>query len=75
MRSVAGILKGVRRMTTSEKAAQKARADRLRLRIDQIKSGNFGGRPACESPRDFVERRMREIEEQNKNRERENEPE
>ena len=61
--------RGVEQMSTNEKAAQKARADRLRRRIDEIKSGNVGRKLEHENPKDFIERRMREIEEQSRNTE------
>jgi hypothetical protein len=50
-----------------DEAARKARADRLHERIEQSKSGNEWSEPAAtpgtagsESPREFIERKMRE---------------
>ena len=54
-------------MSTNEKAAQKARADRLRMRIEEIKSGDAKKKPESEAPRDFIERRMRELEKEDRN--------
>jgi hypothetical protein len=59
-------------MATDEDAARKARADRLRTQIDKMKTPDKQEQPAPqqkpggkrESPREFIERRMREIEEQ-----------
>ncbi len=58
--------------TNDEDAARKARADRLRNQIDKMKTPaeleqtvsqqKPGGKR--ESPREFIQRRMREIEEQ-----------
>jgi hypothetical protein len=47
-------------------AARHARAERLRAEIERIKGGKPGadspsGSPETESPRDFVERRVREL--------------
>jgi hypothetical protein len=53
-------------MSSSEKAAQKARADRLRAKIEELKSGGLGKKPAHETPRDFTERKMREAEKASK---------
>jgi hypothetical protein len=53
--------------------ARKARADRLRGKIEELKSGSeASGKPAdeekqpsvSETPREFVQRKMREIEKQ-----------
>jgi len=48
-------------MSKSEKEAQKTRADRLRNRINEIKSGNWESvKP--NNPKDYIERKMRETE-------------
>jgi len=59
-------------MATDDSAARKARADRLRARIEELKTPAEEGKPVeekkpadkRESPRDFVHRRMKEIKEQ-----------
>ena len=54
-------------MSSSEKKAQQARADRLRARIEKIKSGEVGNnRP--QNPRDFIEQKMREAEKEKKSK-------
>ncbi len=53
-------------MSTTEKEAQKDRADRLRLRIDEIITGRVVKTPERESPRRFIDRRMKEVEIENK---------
>lgn len=73
----------MRKYARDDKAARKARAESLRERITQLKSGGFSkdsepkdknrpneelpaGIPRHESPRQFIERRMRELDKQRK---------
>ena len=55
-------------MTNDDEEARKARAARLRAQIERLKTGEqpagLPDQPAApHSPRDYVERRMREIDE------------
>lgn len=50
----------------SDEEDQKARAKRLREEIDRLKSGGGSRKGKAESPRDFTERRRRELEEAEK---------
>jgi hypothetical protein len=66
----------MKRASKDDKAARKSRADSLRERIEQlVRRDRLGGsqcedetqpskenRPRRESPREFIERRMRELE-------------
>jgi hypothetical protein len=55
-------------MNNDEEELQKARAQHLREQLERLKSGQVAGEqasenpgPARESPRDFIQRRMRQI--------------
>jgi hypothetical protein len=55
-------------MADEDEEARKARAARLRAQIERLKAGQQPAWPpdqpsAPESPRDYVERRMREVDE------------
>jgi hypothetical protein len=61
----------MKKAATDDAAARKARAERLRERIEQLQRGPAtakqeqaapGAAPKHESPREFIERRMRELE-------------
>jgi hypothetical protein len=49
--------------------AREARAERLRERIERLKEGSSGPAGEPESPRAFVERRMRELDGKNQEEE------
>jgi hypothetical protein len=61
----------MKKAATDDKAARNARAEGLRERIEQLQRGPStakqeqdapGAAPKHESPREFIERRMRELE-------------
>jgi hypothetical protein len=52
-----------------DRTGQVARAERFRARIERIKAGQPTA-PKKESPHEFVERRMREVEEERRRKKR-----